>query len=143
MKNVKFLIFAFSLLFFLKVKKIYCDFIENQISERDRDLHTILTENFVYSDCEENESVESCVSKPTCCHVTNSKGTFRYSACLDAMSKDNFRIFCRKFYEYSGSNGFFASECECNNFKDSFSLMYSINFRNIIFLIGFFILSII
>jgi hypothetical protein len=83
------------------------------------------------SDCNESDSISVCVSKPSCCHVTNSYSGYTYSACIDAKSSNNFYRFCSTFYLLNNKEGFVTSGCLCfGNFQyygnATFLKLYSI-----------------
>lgn len=153
MKNQKLFIFTLTMIISVSfIKNILCDF-NNLNTNTNTDTNTnrltyenkpsIITQELVYSDCDENESLETCISKATCCHITISKRNFKYSACVDALSEQNFQTLCKKFYEYAGGNGFYGSECRCKNFNDSISTFYQISYLWLILTIGIFLVGVV
>jgi hypothetical protein len=65
------------------------------------------------SSCIESDPASICITKPTCCHVTNQYGAYIYSACVDARSSNNFFNFCRNFYDLNAKENFYAAGCIC------------------------------
>jgi hypothetical protein len=75
------------------------------------------TNTGISSDCKEIYSTSICISKPTCCHVTNSYSGYTFSACIDAKSSNNFDRFCDTFILLNNKEGFTTNECICNNYQ--------------------------
>lgn len=72
--------------------------------------------------CKESDSTNVCITKPTCCHITNSYSAYKYSACVDIVSASLAPTFCESFYALNAKEGFYSSECVC---KDYFHLSSS------------------
>lgn len=64
--------------------------------------------------CIESDSTSVCISKPTCCHVTNFYSGYTYSACIDVKNSKNFEKFCNNFFSLNSNEGFSSTECVCS-----------------------------
>jgi hypothetical protein len=63
--------------------------------------------------CTESDNLEKCVTKQTCCHITNEKNGYSYTGCIDVIDKRNFSTFCTNFYKLNRDKGYQATECKC------------------------------
>ena len=94
------------------------------------------TINVNSNNCYESDPFNICVTKPNCCHVTNSYGSFTYSACVDAKSRNLFSQFCVNFFEINAKQGFYSQECRCyGDFNYVISAKYIENSFSIIIMI--------
>ena len=87
----------------------------------------------VAPNCYEGDSPSICITKPTCCHVTNQYGSYTYSACVDARSNLNFFQFCKIFYDMNAQEGFYSNGCICyGNFVYTNSSFMKIGYISLI-----------
>ena len=63
--------------------------------------------------CVETDMTSTCISKPTCCHVTNSYSSYTYTVCVDVKNPQNFQQFCNNFNILNSKEGFVSNECVC------------------------------
>jgi hypothetical protein len=95
------------------------------------------TNLFGSPNCFEGDSPSICITKPTCCHVTNQYGSYIYSACVDARSSLNFFQFCKNFYDMNAREGFYSNECICyGNFVYTSSSFMKIGYITLILILA-------
>ncbi len=91
--------------------------------------------NNTTSICNDYDTIDVCITKPTCCFVELAYYTFQESQCVDVFSRNNFINFCNDIKNTTRRKYFTLENCQCNNYRYQASNIVSISFLLLIILL--------